>query len=366
MFPIVILQRAGTPGLDGKYSIHGRLNECYKFIHNENPSLQIVRIYYDAGEDEAVWVIRKEKTAEEIKQELLAITLQKDKEKMQQEEEFKQQQIEKEKENANEIESGNISPTQNEIVDANWLLSLLKSADMSRLDVSGNRTINIKEFSEYFFKSGVNNIISQRIFKTLDKNGNGTITAFDFLQFRAPLTAEKLRDLLPEFCPKPFSVLRAEEEAKKKEEQLKQEAEQRRIKEEEEERQRQEEEKRRKEEESRMTLQKLQAKTFKELKDLCVENNIPPHGTRAQLLNKLEAKLFPPSNDKSKNKSAETSAGNNYQPSVVVVGGDNLKKEDDETDNKNKEDKKIENTSLNKKENNENKKKIQMIVQLLI
>jgi len=87
MFPIVLLQRAGTDGLDGKYSIHGRLNGCYKFIHNENPSLQVVRIYFDDDEDEAVWVIRKEKTEEEIKKELLAIELQKEKERQQLEEE---------------------------------------------------------------------------------------------------------------------------------------------------------------------------------------------------------------------------------------------------------------------------------------
>jgi len=183
---------------------------------------------------------------------------------------------------------------------------------MSRLDTDGSRTVDLKEFCDYFFKLGVNNIISERVFKAIDKNGDGDVTTFEFFQFRAQFTAEQLRTLLPEFCPQSSKT---QEATKKKEQPLKQGPE---------ERKRQDDKERLRKEENKLTLEKLRQKTFKELKDLCIENNIPSHGTRVQLLNKLETKLFPKSastnNENNKaNKSMAETKQNNYQPSVVVV-----------------------------------------------
>ena len=185
MFPIVILNRAGTKQLDGKYSIHGRLNEAFRFVKNDDACFEINRIFFDDDNDEAVWCIRENlETTKALKGN--------DDEDGNEDSknENEDSKSDEKKEDAKEAE-------KHEIIDEKWLLKLFKSVDLSKLDKDGNNAVDKEEFTDHFHKLGVNQIVMDRVFDAIDKNGDGDITTFEFFQWRATFTVEKMRDLLP-------------------------------------------------------------------------------------------------------------------------------------------------------------------------
>lgn len=85
------------------------------------------------------------------------------------------------------------TPEPVQITYQDWLLSALKTLDISELDTNGNGMIELNEFQAYFKE--VNPDLAETIFYDIDNDKDKYITTYEYETWKASLTQESLQIL---------------------------------------------------------------------------------------------------------------------------------------------------------------------------
>eukprot|EP01084_Bolivina_argentea_P287270 492900_1 len=93
-----------------------------------------------------------------------------------------------------------LGPLTKSFKDSTHLLKMLRKLQFGEIDISGKNQVDRKEFDAYFNENSVEPLDSQvlsNLFKTLDADGDGEITALEFFKWKTTFSSKTLAEMFP-------------------------------------------------------------------------------------------------------------------------------------------------------------------------